>query len=336
MIRWHRADHPAKTPAAHLCWAGLRSRRTRRRSRRAGAEPAGRAARPLSTDLIPTFLDRSTMVHILRRLGRSIVIFTSNPSGHRMAGSTMSRTCRLAPASRPLAGRRVARVVRPRSCIELAGGSPVPVGIGAPGSRPRFVVERWRAERGVESLFGGSKRAGRSAVWCESCSLVTVTMGEPSRSHHGEGHARRTWFRLWSCGVFPGYGERHVRIVRCGTGEARPGCPSGKDPRYKPMVKSDGGQRESDGVVVPLIGGRNTAGGKGPDFDHACGEGKRQGMTGVSGPTTPVGCPARSREGTAGAAASGEGARTSTQAMGCGQAVFGAAFPRSVRPCLQG
>ena len=43
-----------------------------------------------------------------------------------------------------------------------AGGSPARVGTGAPGSRPRFVAERRRAERGVESLFGGSKRAGRS------------------------------------------------------------------------------------------------------------------------------------------------------------------------------
>ncbi len=31
-----------------------------------------------------------------------------------------------------------------------------------PGSRPRFVVETRRAERGVECLFGGSKHAGRS------------------------------------------------------------------------------------------------------------------------------------------------------------------------------
>src|SRR5215470_13647654 len=50
----------------------------------------------------------------------------------------------------------------PASWSRLAGESPVRVGTGAPGSRPRFVVERRRAERGVESLFGGSKRAGRS------------------------------------------------------------------------------------------------------------------------------------------------------------------------------
>ena len=34
------------------------------------------------------------------------------------------------------------------------------------------------------------------------------------------------------------------------------------------MVKSSGGQRESDGVVVPLIGVRYAPGGKGPSFDH--------------------------------------------------------------------
>lgn len=47
------------------------------------------------------------------------------------------------------------------------------------------------------------------------------------------------------------------------------------------MVKSEGGQRESDGVVVPVIGVRDTSGGKGPDFDRAWGVGKRQGMTGA-------------------------------------------------------
>ena len=46
------------------------------------------------------------------------------------------------------------------------------------------------------------------------------------------------------------------------------------------MVKSLGGQRESEGVVVPLIGVRDTPGGKGPCFDHAREAGKREGMTG--------------------------------------------------------
>jgi len=56
---------------------------------------------------------------------------------------------------------------------------------------------------------------------------------------------------------------------------------SGKDQGYKPVVKILGGQRESDGVVVPLIGvEHNAPGGKGPNFDHARQAGKREGMTG--------------------------------------------------------
>jgi RNA-directed DNA polymerase len=63
---------------------------------------------------------------------------------------------------------------------------------------------------------------------------------------------------------------------------------SGKDRWYKPMVKSGGGQRESEGVVVPLIGvQQNAPGGKGPHFDHACNEGKRQGMAGTARSNDP-------------------------------------------------
>lgn len=49
------------------------------------------------------------------------------------------------------------------------------------------------------------------------------------------------------------------------------------------MVKSAGVQRESDGVVVPVIGVQHNApGGKGPDFGHADQVGKREGMTGFA------------------------------------------------------
>ena len=46
------------------------------------------------------------------------------------------------------------------------------------------------------------------------------------------------------------------------------------------MVKPGGAQRESDGVVVPLIAGRNPAGGKDPGFGHVGDGGKREGMAG--------------------------------------------------------
>ena len=64
---------------------------------------------------------------------------------------------------------------------------------------------------------------------------------------------------------------------------------SGNDQGYKPMVKALGGQRESEGVVVPLIGVRDTPGGKGPCFDHAHEVGKREGMTGFARSNYPGG-----------------------------------------------
>ncbi len=53
------------------------------------------------------------------------------------------------------------------------------------------------------------------------------------------------------------------------------------------MVKSTGAQRKSDGVVVPLIAGRNPVGGKGPDFGHAGRAGTREGMAGTAQPNSP-------------------------------------------------
>ena len=56
------------------------------------------------------------------------------------------------------------------------------------------------------------------------------------------------------------------------------------------MVKSTGVQRESERVIVPVIGvHHNALGGKGPHFNHAGEEGKRQGMTQVSASNSPGG-----------------------------------------------
>jgi hypothetical protein len=161
-------------------------------------------------------------------------------------------------------------MVRLGSWIRPAGVSPVRVDAGVPGSRPRFVAERWRAERGVESLFGGSKRVG----W--DCSLVRLTIGEPSRSFHGEGHVRQSWFRIGCGGSLRGR-ETCTRVRSDhGTRETRLASLVSKDRSYKSMAKSSGGQRESEGVVVVMIGVQNNApGAKDPCFDRASAEGKR-------------------------------------------------------------
>jgi len=103
-------------------------------------------------------------------------------------------------------------------------------------------------------------------------------MEEPSRSRHGEGHARRVEFRSRRR-VLPGYGELHARTVWFGTRETRLSSLVSKDRSYKPMVKSSGGQRESEGAVVVRIGvQRNAPGAKGPHFDRACIRSERQDM----------------------------------------------------------
>jgi RNA-directed DNA polymerase len=76
-----------------------------------------------------------------------------------------------------------------------------------------------------------------------------------------------------------------VCTVGFGRGETRLASLVSKDRSYKPVVKSSGGERESDGVVVP---GRAVepvrAPGKGPDFGHAGNGGKREGMAGTAQP----------------------------------------------------
>lgn len=172
-------------------------------------------------------------------------------------------------------------MLRPESWTRPAGVSPVRVVAGEPGSRPRSVAERWRAERGVKSHFGGSKHAGRSAIRREFCSLVTITMGEPSRSCHGEGHVRRYWCSgLSAVGSFRGTGSGTCAWSCHGTGETRPCSLVSRDRSYKPMVKSAGARRESDGVVVLVTVGRNLTVGKGPDFGDAVDGGTCEGMAG--------------------------------------------------------
>ena len=130
---------------------------------------------------------------------------------------------------------------------------------------------------------------GRSANRCESCSLVRFTTEEPSRSCHGEGSIRRP-------GVpdMPLPGPSGVRGAARTHGLVRDRRGPSSQPRqqvrpYKPVVKSGGGKREPDGVVVLVIAARNAEGGKGPDFGHAEERGTRKDMTGTARSNHPGG-----------------------------------------------
>ena len=120
-------------------------------------------------------------------------------------------------------------MVRPENWTIPAGESPVRAIAGEPGSRPRSVVERQRAERGVKSLFGGSKRVGRSATRREPCSLVKCTTGEPSRSCHGEG-PRPTYWPVPEMPLTPLVGSPRGKgsgtYARDGSGQERPVWPA--------------------------------------------------------------------------------------------------------------
>ena len=168
-------------------------------------------------------------------------------------------------------------MLRPESWIRLAGASPARVGVGAPGSRPRSGGEILLAERGVEGLFGGSKRAGRSVMRTLQPRQIHNGSADPLMSRgrpcpwrwipNGAGGLSGVWVMA-----------RAYSLVRNRRG---PSCwpASGKDLLDKPVVKRAGGKRESDGVVVPLISVQHNAlGGKGPDFGHTGRAGTRKGM----------------------------------------------------------
>jgi hypothetical protein len=112
-------------------------------------------------------------------------------------------------------------------------------------------------------------------VGCD-CSPVTLTIGEPSRSCHGEGHVRQSWFRIGCGGSLRGIGSCTRARSDRGTRETRLSSLVSEDRSYNPMVKSSGGQRGSDGVVVVMIGVQlKASGAKGPDFGHGWAGGMR-------------------------------------------------------------
>jgi RNA-directed DNA polymerase len=87
-----------------------------------------------------------------------------------------------------------------------------------------------------------------------------------------------------------------VRGAARAEGEVRntrgPSCqPSSRQGRaYKPKVKAHGGERESEGVIVPARAvKKNAAGGKGPCFDGASTGGTSEGMVRTAGPNHPGG-----------------------------------------------
>ena len=195
------------------------------------------------------------------------------------------------------AARGTARAVTPAAsrCVSSTGASPVPVGAEAPGSRPQVPREISVARAGYRKPvkrrqpFSGEQARGPQH---EVNPAASTEKQSESRAAHFT--AKATSVALVServTGLGGVWGAARVQ------GDARntrgpSAWPLSRQTRsYKPKAKSSAAQRESEGLVVPVMVAQNNAtGGKGLCFGHARSEGKREGMAAKSGPNNPDAC----------------------------------------------
>jgi hypothetical protein len=179
-------------------------------------------------------------------------------------------------------------------CTVPTGESPVRVIAGEPGSRPAPEAERPKGEAwcqkplAAEAVSGEQARGPQHEVKPAASSLsqsesraehVAVKAMFPARESGWGGSLGGVWGAAREHGA-----ARNTR----GPSERRRSKPQGCP--YKLMAKSGAAQRESEGVVVPLmVVLHNATGGKGPCFNHAAEERRREGMTGKSASNHPFG-----------------------------------------------
>ncbi len=195
----------------------------------------------------------------------------------------------------PRGGRRAAAC-----CACPTGESPVPVGVGAPGSRPQVVEGDLHARAGCQKpVRRREPRSGEQArgPQHEVKPAASTDLQPAGRAAHVTAKATspgRDPKREGDCGGVWGAARVQGQVWNVRGPSARP--LSGQASSYKPKAKSRSAQRESEGIVVPdgatvstKAVGQNAAGGKGPCGGHADGAGKREGMAGETGPNDPGG-----------------------------------------------
>ena len=187
-------------------------------------------------------------------------------------------------------------------CACPTGESPVPVGVGAPGSRPQVLEGDLCARAGCQKpVMRRMPRNGEQArgPQHEVKPAASTELQPAGRAAHVTAKATplaQEPKRAGGCGGVGGAArvQGQVRNVRGPSAQPE----SGQASSYKPKAKSSRAQRESEGIVVPDGGVQtaptkavrhNAAGGKGPCGGHADGAGKREGMAGQTGPNDPDG-----------------------------------------------
>jgi len=187
-------------------------------------------------------------------------------------------------------------------CARPAGESPVPVGVGAPGSRPQVLEGDLCARAGRQKpVRRREPRSGEQArgPQHEVKPAASTDLQPAGRAAHVTAKATspgREPKRAGGCGGVWGAARVQGQVWNVRGPSARPA--SGRACSYKPKAKSRRAQRESEGIVVLHAKARaeatkavrhNAAGGKGPWGGHAEIAGKREGMAGKTGPNDPGG-----------------------------------------------
>jgi hypothetical protein len=185
-------------------------------------------------------------------------------------------------------------------CACPTGESPVPVGVGAPGSRPQVLEGELCARAGRQKPArrrkpcNGEQARGPQHQVKPAASTDLQPAGRAAHLTAKATSPERDPKRAGDCGGVWGAArvQGHERNVRGPSAQPE----SGRARSYKPKAKSSRAQRESEGIVVlhgeqsPTKAARhNAVGGKGPCGGHADGAGKREGMAGKTGPNDPGG-----------------------------------------------
>ena len=178
-------------------------------------------------------------------------------------------------------------------CTSLAGGSPVPVGVGAPGSRPWVVGGDPFARAGCRKPvrrrlpFCGEQARGPQL---EVKPAASSQLQSGSRAAHVTVKAMPAMLvpkRVVGSGGVWGVARVHRGVRNTGGPSWLPLSRRGGS--YKFRTKSGAAERESEGIVVPVMAvWHNAAGGKGPCGGWVVDGGKREGMAGLTGPNYPL------------------------------------------------
>ena len=187
-------------------------------------------------------------------------------------------------------------------CASPTGESPVPVGVGAPGSRPQVVEGDLCARAGCQEPvkrrepFSGEQARGPQHEVKPAASTDLQPAGRAAHVTAKTTPLAQEPKRAGGCGGVGGAARVQGQVWNVRGPSAQP--ESGRACSYKPEAKSSRAQRESEGTVVLQAKARaeatkavrhNAAGGKDPCGGHAAGVGKREGMAGQTGPNDPGG-----------------------------------------------